>query len=77
MNGFGANFGSTKKFIELIEDWLIFDIENTEKYDAAMAAGWTLLGAGFKEEAKTETKQTLFPIIKTYDNSGYQSKRLG
>ena len=29
-------------FKELIDDWIDFDLDNTEKFDAAMAAGWTL-----------------------------------
>lgn len=38
-------YESIKKvvFPQLIEDWLNFDIRNTEKYDSAMAAGWTLV----------------------------------
>lgn len=31
-------------FKELIEDWIDFDLDNTEKYDASMASGWTLFG---------------------------------
>jgi hypothetical protein len=27
----------------LLEDWLNFDINNTTKFDAAMAAGYTLI----------------------------------
>lgn len=64
-------------FVELIKDWLIFDIENTEKYDASMAAGWTLLGAGFKEESKAPKKHKIIPFVKRYDNTGYQSKIIG
>jgi len=30
-------------FRELIDDWLMFDVNDTEKYDAAMASGWTLV----------------------------------
>ena len=33
----------------LLEDLLKFDINNTTKFDAAMAAGWTLVGAGKKK----------------------------
>lgn len=32
-------------FIELIEDWLEFDIGNTTKHDDSMAAGYTLIAA--------------------------------
>ena len=64
-------------FVELIQDWLKFDLENTEKYDASMAAGWTLLGAGFKDEAKTKKVQKFIPFVKLYDNSGNQSKMIG
>ena len=30
-------------FIDLIKDWLDFDISKTTKFDAAMAAGYTLI----------------------------------
>ena len=30
-------------FKELLLDWLNFDINNTTKFDAAMAAGYTLI----------------------------------
>lgn len=31
-------------FEEVINDWLLFDLKNTQKYDAAMGAGYTLIG---------------------------------
>lgn len=33
-------------FKELIDDWIDFDLKNTEKFDASMAAGWTLVADG-------------------------------
>jgi hypothetical protein len=30
-------------FKELVNDWIDFELDNTEKYDAAMGAGWTLV----------------------------------
>lgn len=30
-------------FKDLVSDWLDFDLDNTEKFDAAMGAGWTLV----------------------------------
>lgn len=44
-------------FKELLEDWLKFDVGNTTAYDAAMAAGYTLIAA--KEKMyKRETLNT-------------------
>jgi hypothetical protein len=63
-------------FIELINDWLKFEIENTEKYDASMAAGWTLLATNMPGEAKKETKLKQIPFVKLYKNTGMASQRL-
>jgi hypothetical protein len=35
-------------FIQLIKDWLEFDINKTTRFDAAMAAGYTLIGDSVK-----------------------------
>lgn len=32
-------------FLELLNDWSVFNLKNSTKFDAAMAAGWTLVGA--------------------------------
>ena len=52
----------------LLEDLLKFDINNTTKFDAAMAAGWTLVGAGKKkiinkvEDKKIYDIREIFPM---------------
>lgn len=38
------NYIDKCNFIDLITDWINFDIKNTEKYDLAMAAGYALIG---------------------------------
>jgi len=30
-------------FKELVDDWISFDLQNTERFDAAMSSGWTLV----------------------------------
>lgn len=45
-------------FKSLITDWLAFDLKDTQKYDEAMAAGWTLVAdmqIAFRREA-TDTR---------------------
>lgn len=46
-------------FVELLKDWLKFEIKKTTKYDATMASGYTLIAAGnskFIKEDKSERK---------------------
>jgi len=38
------NYIDNVYFSELINDWLLFDLKNTQKYDAAMGAGYALIG---------------------------------
>jgi hypothetical protein len=60
-------------FVELLEDWLDFDIAETEKYDATMAAGWTLIAA--TKHIKEKPKElALTSIIPSFNNSGTMSK---
>jgi hypothetical protein len=60
-------------FAELLEDWLEFDIAETEKYDASMASGWTLIASTkFIKEKPKELQLT--SIIPSYNNSGTASK---
>lgn len=60
-------------FEELLEDWLDFDIADTEKYDATMASGWTLIASTkFIKERPKELQLT--SIIPSYNNSGTASK---
>ncbi len=55
-------------FPELIEDWIGFDVNNTTKFDLAMASGYTLMAANRLKpvKQKTESKVTeisdIFPI---------------
>jgi len=47
----------------LLQDLLQFDIKNTTKFDACMAAGWTLVGAGKKKfEVKKQEDNRLYDI---------------
>lgn len=57
------------RYKDLLQDLLKFDIRNTTKFDAAMAAGWTLVAAGGKKfmTKKPENKKLydikdIFPI---------------
>lgn len=46
-------------FKNLLQDWLLFDIKNTTKFDAAMSSGYTLIaasGSKFASAAKQEQK---------------------
>ena len=43
-------------FMKLLLDWNKFNLKNSTKFDAAMAAGWTLLGS-FVERTEGTTKQ--------------------
>lgn len=46
-------------FKNLLQDWLLFDIKNTTKFDAAMSSGYTLIaasGSKFIGNAKVEKK---------------------
>lgn len=45
-------------FKELIDDWLDFDIDNTEKYDQAMSAGWTLVADKILRKRFTKPSNT-------------------
>ena len=50
-------------FINLLEDWLAFDINKTTKFDAAMASGYTLIAASKSKFAqKIEQQQKLYEI---------------
>ena len=56
-------------FKDLLQDWLAFDIHNTTNFDAAMAAGYALIGAGKhrilagqRKEQKLYSYNDIFPI---------------
>ena len=49
-------------FIELLDDWLHFNINKTTKFDAAMAAGYTLIAA-----SKSKFAQKVEQKVKLYD----------
>lgn len=55
-------YDNTEKvdFVHLLQSWADFDISKTQKYDAAMAAGWALVGAAearlFRKTAKIQKK---------------------
>jgi hypothetical protein len=49
---------------DLLSDLLKFDIKKTTKFDAAMAAGWTLVGAGKKKFTNTQPEKKKIYDIK-------------
>lgn len=50
-------------FVNLLEDWLAFDINKTTKFDAAMASGYTLIAASKSKFAqKIEQQKQLYEI---------------
>lgn len=50
-------------FVELLDDWLHFNINKTTKFDAAMAAGYTLIAASKSKFAqKAEQKVKLYDV---------------
>jgi hypothetical protein len=50
-------------FKNLLQDWLLFDINKTTKFDAAMASGYTLIAASNSKFAqKVEQKTNLYEI---------------
>jgi hypothetical protein len=60
-------------FAELLEDWLDFDIANTQKYDATMASGWTLIAS--RKHIKEKPKDIkLHLVLPTFNNSGMSSE---
>ena len=46
----------------LLNDLLQFDINNTTKFDAVMAAGWSLVAAGKKKFDMINKKSKLYDI---------------
>lgn len=50
-------------FKSLIEDWLNFIVEDTERYDEAMASGIALIAARAKKYMKKETTQPIESIM--------------
>lgn len=62
-------------FPKLCRDWFDFDIENTKKYDATIASGFTLIGAS---KFIKPTSQTLnhAKYFQAYDQSGMVSAPL-
>jgi hypothetical protein len=56
-------------FIEMVEDWMEFDIRNTTKYDMAMATGYALIQAdriNVKQEVKEEEILEVTSIFRTF-----------
>jgi hypothetical protein len=66
--------GGTIFFNELIEDLLLFEAWDWQKYDATVAAGLTLL-ATQKAVRKNEPIPDDFQLVRTYNNSGKRSVR--
>ena len=54
-------------FAELLDDWLHFNINKTTKFDAAMAAGYTLIAASKSKFAvKAEQKVKLYDVTEIF-----------
>jgi hypothetical protein len=53
-------------FIELVEDWIGFDITNTTKFDLAMASGYNLIAADRVAPAKKIEKQEVLEITSLF-----------
>jgi hypothetical protein len=66
--------GGTLFFNELVEDLLLFEANDWQKYDATVAAGLTLL-ATQKAVRKDEPIREDFQLVKTYNSSGKRSVR--
>lgn len=59
----GANLKKVP-FPRLVRDWLEFDIQNSKKNDAAMAAGWALYGAERVDRAVVRKNAREYPTPK-------------
>lgn len=55
-------------FIDLIKDWLSFDINNTTKYDRTMAAGFTLVGNDSIKHKKESPELEVHQLFRSYRN---------
>jgi len=66
--------GGTMFFNELVDDMLLFEADDWQKYDATVAAGLTLLAAQ-KAVRKPEPIAEDYQLVRTYNNSGKRSVR--
>ena len=66
--------GGTLFFSELVQDLLIFDAGNWQKYDATVAAGLTLLATQKAVRKEPEIPEE-FQLVKVFNNSGKRSVR--
>jgi len=66
--------GGTMFFNELVDDLLLFEAGDWQKYDATVAAGLALL-ATQKAVRKTEEVADDFQLVRTFNNSGKRSVR--
>jgi hypothetical protein len=64
--------GGTVYFNKLVDDWLVFDANDWQKYDATVAAGLTLL-ASRKAIKKPEQINLGMQLVRRYNNSGGRS----
>ena len=53
-------------FTNLVDDWLNFDVEDTRKYDAAMAAGYALMAANINRFSAVRNKEKIFDVDKLF-----------
>lgn len=66
--------GGTLFFNELVDDLLIFEAWDWQKYDATVAAGLTLLATQKAVRKKVEIQDN-YQLVKTFNNSGKRSVR--
>jgi len=66
--------GGTMFFNDLVEDLLLFEASDWQKYDATVAAGLTIL-ATQKAVRKSEPIAENFQLVRTYNNSSTRSVR--
>jgi hypothetical protein len=67
--------GGTVYFNKLVDDWLVFDANDWQKYDATVASGLTLLAAR-KIIKKPETQNLGMQMVRRYNNSGSRSVQI-
>jgi hypothetical protein len=66
--------GGTLFFNELVDDLLVFEAWDWQKYDATVAAGLTLLATQKAVRKKVEIQDN-YQLVATFNNSGKRSVR--
>jgi hypothetical protein len=77
--GVGPDHGHVEQvdFVDLLESWLEFEIDNTTRFDATMGSIYTLIGAKkFNRRKKIDATEEI-PYFRKYNNTGLRSERMG